>query len=74
MVIAFADAEPKKVGRPPSGKKSLSLRVDGDVLEFFRAMGDGYLQVMNDVLRKHMEETRQVTPLPKATAKKKKSR
>jgi uncharacterized protein (DUF4415 family) len=39
----------------PSGKKSVHLRVDADVLDGFRAQGRGYLTRMNAVLRSYME-------------------
>jgi uncharacterized protein (DUF4415 family) len=37
--------------KPVSGKASISLRVDADVLEWFRAKGPGYQTKMNAVLR-----------------------
>jgi len=37
--------------KPVSGKASISLRVDADVLEWFRAQGPGYQTKMNAVLR-----------------------
>ncbi len=37
--------------KPLSGKASISLRVDADVLEWFRAKGPGYQTKMNAVLR-----------------------
>jgi len=37
--------------RPASGKASISLRVDADVLKWFRAQGPGYQTKMNAVLR-----------------------
>jgi uncharacterized protein (DUF4415 family) len=36
-------------------KQSLTLRVDADVLEWFRRRGPGYQTRMNEVLREHME-------------------
>lgn len=36
---------------PVSGKKSISLRLDADVLEWFRAQGPGYQTKINAVLR-----------------------
>ena len=42
----------------PSGKKSVHLRVDADVLDWFRAQGRGYLTRMNAVLRSYMEAHR----------------
>jgi BrnA antitoxin of type II toxin-antitoxin system len=37
-----------------AGKRKLTLRVDEDILSFFRAMGPGYLTRMNNVLRAFM--------------------
>ena len=37
--------------KPVSGKASISLRVDADVLDWFRAQGPGYQTKMNAVLR-----------------------
>ncbi|MCR4269465.1 BrnA antitoxin family protein [Nitratireductor sp. ZSWI3] len=41
-------------GRPPAEnpKKAVSLRIDADVLERFRASGPGWQSRMNEVLRK----------------------
>ncbi|MGD0512821.1 MAG: BrnA antitoxin family protein [Terriglobales bacterium] len=39
----------------PGPKKQITLRVDPDVLTFFRKQGRGYQTVMNAVLRKYME-------------------
>jgi uncharacterized protein (DUF4415 family) len=39
----------------PTGKKSVHLRVDADVLAWFKAQGRGYLTRMNAVLRSYME-------------------
>lgn len=46
-----------RVVMPPS-KKSVHLRVDADVLDWFRAQGKGYLTRMNAVLRSYMEARR----------------
>jgi uncharacterized protein (DUF4415 family) len=46
----------------PSGKKSVHLRVDADVLEWFRAQGRGYLTRMNAVLRSYMEARKHDRP------------
>ena len=37
--------------KPVSAKASISLRVDSDVLEWFRAQGPGYQTRINAVLR-----------------------
>jgi len=36
-------------------KKSITLRVDGDVLEWFKSQGQGYQTRINKLLRKYME-------------------
>lgn len=38
----------------PAPKRAISLRVDGDVLEWFRATGPRYLTRMNAVLRSYV--------------------
>lgn len=40
---------------PQPGKSSIHLRVDTDVLDWFRAQGKGHLTRMNAVLRSYME-------------------
>ena len=47
-------------------KKSVHLRVDGDVLEWFKAQGPGHLTRMNAVLRSYFEAKRAA---PKAARK-----
>lgn len=39
----------------PVPKRAISLRVDEDVLEWFRSLGPGYQTRMNAVLRSYME-------------------
>ena len=41
----------------PQPKQALSIRVDQDVLDFFKASGKGYQTRMNAVLRHYMQET-----------------
>ena len=41
----------------PAAKVPISLRVDADVLEFFRETGPRYQSRMNAVLRSYMERT-----------------
>ncbi len=43
---------------PPPGKAAVNLRVDRDVLDWFRAQGKGHLSRMNAVLRSYMEAQR----------------
>jgi uncharacterized protein (DUF4415 family) len=42
----------------PSGKTSIHLRLDSDVVEWFRARGKGHLTRMNAVLRAYVEAQR----------------
>lgn len=42
-------------------KEPISLRVDSDVLEFFKAQGKGHLTRMNAVLRSYVEAQRSKT-------------
>jgi uncharacterized protein (DUF4415 family) len=39
----------------PETKKSISIRIDPDVLSFFKPFGKGYKSRMNAVLRAYME-------------------
>ena len=39
----------------PVGKKLISLRVDEDVLDFFKEQGKGYQTRINSVLRSYMK-------------------
>ena len=50
-----ADFWDKAVPVLPAAKVPISLRVDADVLEFFRESGPRYQSRMNAVLRSYME-------------------
>ena len=50
----------------PPKKKAISIRVDEDVLDYFKHEGAGYQRRMNAVLRSYMQQRR------KALARKKK--
>src|SRR5216684_8317516 len=45
----------------PGPKKQITLRIDPDVLTFFRKHGRGYQSTMNAVLRKYMEARKEQT-------------
>ena len=45
----------------PGPKKQITLRLDPDVLTFFRKHGRGYQSTMNAVLRKYMEARKKET-------------
>jgi uncharacterized protein (DUF4415 family) len=51
----------KKRGRPPlaegEGKEQIALRVDKDVLAWYRAQGTGWQSLMNKVLKAHAART-----------------
>ena len=51
----FARAIVRKGLKPVKTKSLLSLRVDSDVLDWFRAQGRGYQSRMNALLRAFME-------------------
>jgi uncharacterized protein (DUF4415 family) len=42
----------------PPGKKAISIRVDEDVLDFFKKQGAGYQRRINAVLRSYMQDRR----------------
>ena len=54
--------ENARVVMPPSGKSSVHLRVDSDVLQWFKEQGRGHLTRMNAVLRSYMEAHKQHRP------------
>ena len=45
----------------PGPKHQITLRIDADVVDFFRAQGPGYQRRMNAVLRRYMEAQRHLT-------------
>jgi uncharacterized protein (DUF4415 family) len=51
-----AVTEKKKVGRPPTRKALLTLRLEPEVVEFYRGFGPGWLQGVNDALKATMEQ------------------
>lgn len=60
-----------KRGRGPQTaptKVLTSIRIDADVLEYFKSQGTGYQSRINDTLRKAV--TRNLTGRPSATARK----
>lgn len=51
----FARALVRKGLRPATRKSQITLRVDSEVLDWFRAKGAGYQSQMNAVLRAYKE-------------------
>lgn len=49
---------PKRVGRPPleNPKIKLTMRYDADIVEVFRATGEGWQTRMNEALRTFLQE------------------
>ncbi len=54
----FARAVVRKGLKPVENKKQVTLRVDADVLAWFRAQGRGYQTRINALLRAYMEAHR----------------
>ena len=52
---AFAKAIVRKGLQPVAGKAQITLRIDADVLNWFRARGTGYQSRMNAVLRAYKQ-------------------
>ena len=46
----------------PPAKQLISVRIDRDVLEFFKSQGRGYQTRINAVLRSYMEAKQGLTP------------
>ena len=40
----------------PARKKAISIRIDEDVLDYFKSQGEGYQGRMNAVLRSYMQQ------------------
>ncbi|MBN8280195.1 MAG: BrnA antitoxin family protein [Gammaproteobacteria bacterium] len=55
----FGRAMARKDLKPVPKKALLSLRIDADVVEWFRAQGAGYQSRMNALLRAYMEAHKQ---------------
>jgi len=51
----FARAVARRGLKPLPGKKQVTLRVDTDVLEWFKAQGPGYQTRINELLRAYKE-------------------
>lgn len=54
----FARAIARKGLKPIPKKALLSLRIDSDVIDWFRSQGAGYQSRMNALLRAYMEANR----------------
>lgn len=54
----FARAVVRRGLKPVARKKQLTIRVDGDVLEWYRKQGPGYQTRINALLRAYMQESK----------------
>jgi len=54
----FARAVARRGLKPIESKKQVTLRLDADVLEWFRAQGKGYQTRINALLREYMKAHR----------------
>jgi uncharacterized protein (DUF4415 family) len=57
----------------PRAKQAISLRVDEDVLDWFKRTGPRYQTRMNAVLRSYMARTRKPAPTPERKRQRRKS-
>jgi uncharacterized protein (DUF4415 family) len=53
---AFARLMIRRGEKPLIRKELFSMRIDADVLAWFRSLGEGYQSRMNALLRAYMEE------------------
>jgi uncharacterized protein (DUF4415 family) len=62
-------------GRGPPPKSLITLRLDADVLEWFRSLGKGYQTRINLLLRSYMNANLEEAPAakPKAGARRKRT-
>lgn len=54
----FARAVVRRGLKPVARKSQITLRIDGDVLDWFRRQGQGYQTQINALLRAYMEAHR----------------
>jgi uncharacterized protein (DUF4415 family) len=57
----FAKAVIRKGLKPVPKKAQITLRIDSDVLEWFKGTGKGYQTRINTLLRAYMEESQGTT-------------
>lgn len=55
-------------GLEPIHKRQMTLRLDSDVIEWFKRQGRGYQTRMNALLRAYMEEHKRMTGGPRSRA------
>ncbi len=57
----FARAVVRRGLKPVARKKQLTIRIDSDVLAWYRSQGAGYQSLINALLRAYMQERRKNT-------------
>ena len=57
----FARAIVRRNLKPVAGKEQLTIRIDSEVLKWYRRQGPGYQTRINSLLRAYMEEHRRKT-------------
>src|SRR5271169_6448460 len=62
---AFARAIARRGLKPIARKKLLTLRVDSDVLEWYKKQGPGYQTRINALLRAYMQERNKTQAEPR---------
>lgn len=55
----MVEKEKRPVGRPRTGKLMLTLRLEPEVISFFKESGPGWLQRINDALKQSMISQRE---------------
>jgi uncharacterized protein (DUF4415 family) len=65
----FARAVLRRGLQPIPPKQQITLRVDSDVLDWFRARGAGYQTQINALLRAYMEEHQKAQPRRKRASR-----
>ena len=70
--LDWSKAEVGKFYRPP--KRSVTMRLDGDVLEWLKGYGKGYQTRVNLLLRHAMASSREGNPTATATGTRRKAR
>ncbi len=54
----FANGSPRRASYARERKHQMTIRIDGDVIEWFKAQGKGYQTHMNAVLREYVKAQR----------------
>jgi len=57
----FAQAIVRKGLKPVVRKKQITLRIDSDVIDWFKKQGSGYQTQINELLRAYVTERRSIS-------------